>query len=270
MCLILFAHRAHPGYPLVVAANRDEFYERPTAPAAFWEDARDVLAGRDLRAGGTWMGVTRSGRWAAITNYRDPPAARPGAPSRGHLVGDFLRGDAPPGDYLAAVAARAREYDGFNLLVGDGSEVYYFGNRDVAEPQGAERDGRVRRLEPGVYGLSNHLLDTPWPKVERGKRALQALLAAEAGPTPGALLEILYDTEIAPAQALPDTGVGPEWERLLSASFVATPRYGTRSSTALLIDGAGKVTFVERSFLPGPVANGEVRHEFHLEPARRG
>jgi uncharacterized protein with NRDE domain len=256
MCLILLAHQAHPDYPLVLAANRDEFHERPTAPAVYWEEAPHVLAGRDLVAGGSWMGVTRSGRWAALTNYRDPPTARPGRPSRGALVGDFLRGSEAPEVYLAAVAAEAEQYDGFNLLVGDVASAHYYGNR---VPGGAA----PRKLEPGVYGLSNHLLDTPWPKVARGKRLLADLLDAGA-PTATALLEILYDTEIAPAHALPDTGVGAAWERALSASFVATPTYGTRASTALIIDGARTATFVERTFLPGPVLDGEVRLDLVL------
>jgi uncharacterized protein with NRDE domain len=256
MCLILLAHRAHPDYPLVVAANRDEFYARPTAPAAFWDDAPHVLAGRDLEAGGSWLGVTRSGRWAALTNYRDPSLTRTGRPSRGALVGDFLRGDASPADYLAAVAADAERYDGFNLLVGDLTGAHYFGNR-------VSGDAAPRTLEPGLYGLSNHLLDTPWPKVARGRRLLGELLESGA-PTTGALLEILYDTEIAPAHALPDTGVGAEWERVLSASFIATPTYGTRASTALVIDDARHATFVERTFLPGPVVDGEVAFELVL------
>jgi uncharacterized protein with NRDE domain len=256
MCLILLAHRAHPDYPLVLAANRDEFYARPTAPAAYWEDAPHVLAGRDLTGGGTWLGITRNGRWAALTNYRDPPTPRPGRPSRGALVGDFLRGDATSAAYIAAVAADAQRYDGFNLLVGDMSDAYYFGNRMPG-------DATPRRLEPGLYGLSNHLLDTAWPKVARGRRLLGELLDA-GSPSPAALLDILYDTEIAPLHELPDTGVGAELERALSASFVATPSYGTRASTALIVDRAGNATFVERTFLPGPVAGDEVRHELVL------
>lgn len=257
MCLILLAHRVHPDYPLVLAANRDEFYERPTAAAVFWADAPHVLAGRDLTGGGTWLGITRSGRWAAVTNYRDPPAARSGRPSRGALVGDFLRGDAEPEDYLRAVAAEAEQYDGFNLLIGDLGRAHYFGNRMAPEA------GPVT-LEPGLYGLSNHLLDTPWPKVARGRRMLGQLLDAGA-PTAEALLEILHDTEIAPAHDLPRTGIGAEWERVLSASFVATPTYGTRASTALLVDRSHHAVVVERSFLPGPVPHGEVRFEVPLE-----
>lgn len=256
MCLILFAHRAHRDYPLVFAANRDEFHDRPTAPAAFWPDAPRVLAGRDLRGGGSWMGVTREGRWAALTNYRDPPVTRPDRPSRGALVADFVTGTARPDEYLSALAADADRYDGFNLLVGDLDDVFYFSNRMAGA-------GAPRRLEPGVYGLSNHLLDTPWPKVARGRQRLTELLQTRE-PTAEALLEILYDTEIAPLDTLPDTGVEAEWERVLSAAFVATPVYGTRASTALIINDAARATFVERSFLPGPVQNGEVRFELRL------
>jgi uncharacterized protein with NRDE domain len=153
-------------------------------------------------------------------------------------------------------AADAERYDGFNLLLGDLGSAHYFGNRTpgAAAP---------RRLEPGLYGLSNHLLDTPWPKVARGRRLLAELLDAGA-PTAGVLLEILYDTEIAPAHALPDTGVATEWERALSASFIATPTYGTRASTALVVDDARNATFVERTFLPGPVLDGEVRFDLVL------
>lgn len=261
MCLILFAHRAHAAYPLVIAANRDEFYERPTAPAAFWHDAPHVLAGRDLQAGGSWLGITHDGRWAALTNYRDPPSPVPGRPSRGALVAGFLTGDAAPDNYLADVAARADQYDGFNLLVGDATGAWYFGNR-------ATDDAGPRRLEPGVYGLSNHLLDTPWPKVARGRQRLGELLAGGAVDAES-LLGILYDTEIAPAQSLPDTGIGAEWERVLSAAFVATPVYGTRASTALIVTAAGELTFVERSFRPGPVAAGDVRFQHRLTTSLR-
>jgi uncharacterized protein with NRDE domain len=254
MCLILLAYRAHPDYPLVLAANRDEFHARPTAAAGFWKDAPHVLAGRDLEAGGSWLGVTRTGRWAALTNFRDPPAKRVGSASRGALVADFLHGDASPVDYLADVAANAEQYDGFNLLVGDAAGAHYYGNRSDAAP---------RTLEPGLYGLSNHLLDTAWPKVERGKRRLGQLLA-DGPPSPDALLEILYDTEIAPLHTLPDTGIGAPLERALSASFIATPSYGTRASTALIIDHARNATFVERSFLPGPTVSEEMRFDVRL------
>jgi uncharacterized protein with NRDE domain len=169
MCLILFAYQRHPRYRLILAANRDEFYARPTAPLGFWADHPQVLAGRDLEQKGTWLGVTRGGRLAAITNYRDPQAIKPNAPSRGHLVSDFLKGSIPPLDYLQDISASAARYSGFNLLVGDPSGLFYFSNHGAV----------MCRLAPGLYGLSNGLLDIPWPKVDQGKQALAALVREE-------------------------------------------------------------------------------------------
>jgi uncharacterized protein with NRDE domain len=237
MCLILFAWKVLPDFPLVLAANRDEFYERPSAPADFWEDAPDLLAGRDLRDGGTWLGVTREGRVAALTNYRDPASLKTGAPSRGILVSDYLRGRENPEAYLGRIAPEADCFNGFNLLVGDADELLCFSNRGARE-----------RLQPGIYGLSNHLLDTPWPKVAQGKSALKALLQAEKGVAPEALFALLADRTRPPDDRLPDTGVGLEWERVLSPLFIESPAYGTRSSTVLLIDRDGCMTFIERVF----------------------
>lgn len=242
MCLILLAHDAHPDYRLVVAANRDEFYARPTAPAAPWPEAPHVVAGRDLEAGGTWMGVTRDGRWAAVTNHHDPGERAKGERSRGALVGDYLLGAAPPLDYLRRVEAEGERYAGFNLLAGDAESLGWLSNRAPGP----------RPLAPGIYGLSNALLDTSWPKVERGKRELRLLLASD--PTPDALLDILLDRTLAEEATLP--GGGP-----LSASFVATPGYGTRSSTALLVDRAGRALLVERSFSPEREGWTEARWE---------
>jgi uncharacterized protein with NRDE domain len=243
MCLILFALHAHPEYRLVVAANRDEFYARPTDPAAFWEDAPDVLAGRDRQAGGTWIGITRSGRFAAITNYRDPGKILPHAPSRGDLVADFLRGTGEPEAYLKALQSRASAYNGFNLLIGRGDDLWYYSNVE----------DQIRKLVPGVYGLSNHLLDTPWPKVVRGKESLRRILA-EGSVVPGQVLTELKHTVIAADKDLPDTGVGLEWERLLSPMFIATEGYGTRSSTVVLVRPDGKVHFSERTYFPSTAA----------------
>lgn len=257
MCLILLAHRVHPDFPLVFAANRDEFYARPTAPAGWWEDAAEVLAGRDLRAGGTWMGVTRGGRWAAVTNYRDfrlEGAERPGGRSRGELVSGFLLGDDAPEEYIRGLQERAVEYNGFNLLVAAGDSLWYFSNRG----------GAPEELEPGVYGLSNHLLDTPWPKVVRGKRALAALLQEGYLLPPDPLFEILAGSDPAPDAELPDTGVGRDLERALSSLFIVTPVYGTRASTVLLISRAGMATFVERSFAAGAQRGEEIRYEFEI------
>lgn len=236
MCLILVAWRQHPDFPLVVAANRDEFFARPTAAAARWDDAPQVLAGRDLEAGGTWLGVAANGRFAAVTNVREP-GVPPGRLSRGKLTRDFLTGGDSPGTYLASVDPGA--YSGFNLLVGDADQLHYLSNRD----------GGVRELPAGIYGVSNHLLDTPWPKLAAAKgRFAQALGQL---PAPDLFFAILADREIVPDQALPRTGVPLEWERLLSAIFVVSPAYGTRASTLVMVGRDGAVRLEERSFGPG-------------------
>jgi uncharacterized protein with NRDE domain len=243
MCSIFFAYHAHPKYSLILAANRDEFYERPTAAAHFWlEDAPEILAGRDLVYKGTWLGVTRGGRFSAVTNYRDPLAPT-GNSSRGNLVGDFLRSAETPESYLQKVRRNARDYSGFNLLAGtfdSAAEIGYFSNR-------GDEGGGIRLLESGIYGLSNHLLDTPWRKVERGKAVLANLVEKENFAVES-LFEILLDTSRAADEDLPETGIGLERERLLSSIFIETPVYGTRSSTVLLIEAGGKVSFTERTY----------------------
>lgn len=256
MCLLLFSYRQHPQYPLVLAANRDEFYPRPTAPAAFWDDAPHVLAGRDLKGGGTWMGVSRSGRIAALTNYREWPGYDPEAPSRGALVADFLTGDAAPQAYLEALAPTADAYNGFNLIVGTATDLWYFSNREE----------EVRALAPGLYGLSNHLLDTPWPKVVRGKAALAHALQQDR-PDPEVLLALLRDTTCAPEGELPETGVGLEKERMLSPMFITSPSYGTRLSTVLLADAEGTLTFVEQTHAVGGAEAGTQSYEIQSQPA---
>jgi uncharacterized protein with NRDE domain len=256
MCLILLAHEAHPRYRLVVAANRDEAYARPTVPAAWWADAPGVLAGRDLLGGGTLLGVTRGGRFAAVTNFRESAPPPPDAPSRGHLVGGFLRGAEAPDAYLRALAARAGEYAGFNLLVGDGGELRYFGNRG----------GEARAVDPGIHGLSNALLDTPWHKVDRGRDGLAAALLRDQ-VDPEALFRVLWDAEPAPDEHLPDTGVGLERERVLSSPFIRSPEYGTRASTVLLVGRDGRVRFVERTVTPGVDGWTESAHEFRVDGA---
>ena len=256
MCFIVLSYRQHPRYRLVLATNRDEFYARPTAPAAFWDDAPSVLAGRDLQGGGTWLGVTRAGRLAALTNVREPHRHLDDAPTRGALVADYLTGMMQPRVYLDAVRQEAARYNGFNLLLGDTKDLFYFGNRAAD----------IQPLEPGLYGLSNHLLDTPWPKVERGKKALAAALRNDV-VDPETLFAFLADTEQAPDETLPDTGVGLEWERLLSPIFIASPAYGTRVSTVVLVDHLGHATFAERAYASG--ANGEPpitrRFDFEIE-----
>ena len=252
MCLVLLVHAVHPEYRLIVAANRDEFSDRPTSPARYWADAPDVLAGRDLRAGGTWLGITRGGRFAAVTNFRqgqhEPPAAR----SRGHLVSGYLMGKVGLSEYMTQVERDAQLYNGFNLLAADSRDISYCSNR------GAE----VRVLAPGIYGLSNHLLDTPWPKVTAGKAAVGALAGSSAAPELTAELFALLSDRTRPTDdRLPLTGIGPEWERLLSSAFIASPGYGTRSSTVVLVARTGKVVFAERSFGPNGEPAGEVRYE---------
>lgn len=253
MCLILLAVDTHPDYSLILAANRDEFYDRPTAPAAFWDDAPGVLAGRDLKAGGTWLGIDRLGRLAAVTNYRQGEREADSPRSRGHLVSDYLTGRFDAGAHVARVEGDAALYNGFNLIAGDLNALYYFSNRE----------GRRRVLKPGVYGLSNHLLDSPWPKVTAGKDNLAALLAGSGELVPS-LFALLADRQQASEDLLPRTGVSPEWERLLSSAFIVSAEYGTRSSTVVLVARDGRVVFVERSFGPGGAHGGESRHEFAL------
>lgn len=240
MCLILFAYRCHPRYELVVAANRDEYYDRATAPLAFWGEAPDVLAGRDLKEGGTWLGITRGGRFAAITNYRDPTHFMSAAPSRGRLVSDFLRSGESASAYLARLMPLANTYNGFNLLLGDGGALHYFSNRANRPPQ---------LLAPGVYGLSNHLLDTPWPKLARGREALRDLLISEAGFTSADLMHLLGDRTPAPEAEVPRTGLTLEWEIRLSPIFIAASEYGTRSSTVMLVDQHRRVHMAEQNWV---------------------
>lgn len=252
MCLVLIALDSHPDYSLILAANRDEFYDRPTAPAAFWADAPSVLAGRDLKASGTWLGIDRHGRFAAVTNYGQGQRESPAARSRGQLVSDFLTRDVGALEHVERARKEADLYNGFNLIAGDPWGVFYFSNRQ----------GRVRHLAPGVYGLSNHLLDTPWPKVAATKSAFGALLSDGAPELTAELFALLSDRNRPADALLPSTGVGPEWERLLSSAFIASDDYGTRSSTVVLIGRDGSMVFVERSFGPRGVAGAETRFQF--------
>jgi len=248
MCLIVFAWRPGHDRPLIVAANRDEFYARPTLPLAQWEDAPGVHAGRDLEAGGTWLGVGADGRFAALTNIRDP-GQLPALKSRGELVARFLTGRLPIADYLSEVVPRAAEYGGFNLLLGDGTELWHYNARDA----------RPQRLAEGLYGLSNAGLNTPWPKLLKARAALGEVLD---DPQPQALLALLNDPQPAPVADLPDTGVGLATETLLSSVFIASPAYGTRASTALIVHADGMRDMVERSFGPHGGHLGEV--ELHI------
>lgn len=244
MCLIVFAWRPGHAQPLIVAANRDEFYARPSLPLAQWPEAPHVHAGRDLEAGGTWLGIGANRRFAALTNIRDPQQP-PATKSRGELVARFLAGDLSIDDYLSDVVARAAEYAGFNLLLGNAHELWHF-NARASEPV---------MLQPGVYGLSNAGLDTPWPKLLKARAALSAVLD---DPQPERLLTLLSDAQTAPEAELPDTGVGMATESLLSSVFIASQSYGTRASTALIVRADGTRRMVERSFGPYGGHLGEV------------
>jgi uncharacterized protein with NRDE domain len=240
MCLIVVGCALRADYPLIVAANRDEFFARPTEAAHFWPDAPEVLAGRDREAGGTWLGLTRSGRFAALTNFRDGTRRGAGKRSRGWLVRDYLASAVSAEAFLEGVHARRDEYDGFNLLLGGAAGLYHYSNRG----------GGITRLAPGVHGLSNHLLNTPWPKVERAKAHLAQLADAAPAILNQRLFDLLADDRQAADETLPETGVSLEWERLLSSAFIRAPGYGTRSSTTVLVAASGAARFEERTFSP--------------------
>jgi uncharacterized protein with NRDE domain len=236
MCLILFAYKVVPGIPLIVAANRDEWFHRPTSPAAFWPDQPHILAGRDLKAGGTWLGISTTGRFAALTNFRNPTDRRPDAPSRGALASDFLGGEDSAFDFVNTLARRADPYNGFCMLAGDTQGLYFFSNRG---------DG-VTAIEPGIHGLSNHLLDTPWPKVFKGKAALGTLL--ERPHVINDYLDMMDDSvPVAERIELPSTE-NQDWESSLSSMRIMKGDYGTRCSTALRLQSDGRAEFSERTY----------------------
>ncbi|HSD99168.1 MAG TPA: NRDE family protein [Burkholderiales bacterium] len=260
MCLILLAWRVHPEFPLVFAGNRDEAYERPSSAAGFWADDPGIFGGRDLEKGGTWLGMTRTGRLAAVTNYRDGRAARVAPRSRGELTEAFLRGTDEPRAYLEGVEARGSDYGGYTLVVSDLERMVCISNR-----------GRgIEDIAPGIHGLSNHLLDTPWPKVARGKERLSALMKADEAGLMRGLFDVLEDRTVAPDAELPDTGVGLPRERELSCAFVAGERYGTRASTVLLLSRKDEVVCVERRFGAGGAPQGEAEQRFELYSRGRG
>ncbi len=235
MCLIFISINQHPRYELVVAANRDEFYNRKTAPAHFWEDAPNILGGRDLEAGGTWLGVNTNGKVSMITNYRDPKNINPAAPSRGKLVSDFLGDNTDGKKYLTSIQ-HPESYNGFNLITGTADALYYFSNYRAG----------ITEMKSGLFGLSNHLLDTPWPKVKKGKEMMTEILSRPF--TKNDLFQLLANESMASDDMLPDTGVGLERERALSAMFIKSPGYGTRCSTVILVDYENRFEFSERVY----------------------
>ncbi len=258
MCTILFSYKQTPGYRLIMGANRDEFLERPTEPLDYFNDEKTILAGRDLRGGGTWFGLHANGKVAGITNYRDPALNDRNALSRGKIIQDYLEGGTTPWEFLQILAKDASRYNGFNVILGDWSSLFFYSNAA----------GKVECLAPGIYGLSNHLLDTPWPKVKRGKKKLEQALGQPTEEIQAAVFSLLQDKLTPPDSSLPKTGVGLEWERILSSIFITSPSYGTRSSTFLSISEGKEVTLVEKSFEHAQYAvfeSGEKRFHFFLD-----
>ncbi len=239
MCLIFISINDHPKYKLIVAANRDEFYARNTAAVSVWLDHPDVIGGRDLEAQGTWMAMTKGGKIGMVTNYRDLKNLKLNAPTRGLLVTDFLFNGYKAEPYLKDVDLKASQYNGFSLLVGSIDELYYYSNYQ----------SRIIKLTQGFYGLSNHLLDTPWPKVKRGKEKMASVLTSHDFGS-SALFEVLRDEKIAPDNQLPNTGLDIERERAVSAMFIKSPNYGSRCSTVVLVDKENNVSYSERVYNP--------------------
>jgi len=257
MCTIFFAYRIVKGMPLIVAGNRDEFYDRPSHPMDYWADAPHVLAGRDLRANGTWMGVNKQGRVAFVTNYRNPEEQGQQFQSRGSLPAQFLLENPPATAFAETLENQDAQYRGYNLVFGTADDLYYYSNKSAG----------LKRLEPGLYGLSNHLLDTPWPKVSRGKETMCQWGEDPKRWTSSAIYEVLTDPQEAPDVDLPDTGVGLGWERLLSSTFIEAMNYGTRNTTIIRFSDNREIETEEWAW-QGPGAEPDKR-EFHFHLASR-
>lgn len=255
MCLIVFSYKQNADYPLIFAANRDEHYERPSQAAQFWEENPNILAGKDLKAGGTWMGINKDGEFSAVTNYRDPDIEKKDPPSRGKLVLDFLQNSESAPQYLSKLQSHADQYMGFNLLAGSLNKLGYYSNQQ----------NDILLLDSGLYGLSNHLLETSWPKVQRAKKNLSHIIQDDSiAPEP--LFDLLADDHEAPEEELPDTGIPKDIEKKVSPIFIKSDGYGTRCSTVLLIDHNGKATFAERRFKPGTMeVEEENQYHFSIE-----
>lgn len=254
MCLINFQLNHHHKYKLILAANRDEEYHRPTKPADFWDEDENILAGRDLRGMGTWLGITKEGRIAALTNIRNHnELLKTTQKTRGLLVSEFLRKEIDPAVYLKEISKDADEYSGFNLIAGTSDELYYLNNYDK----------EIVKIEEGVHGLSNHHLNTPWPKVIKGKEALTRITSQNDFNVED-LFKLLKNNDTAPLENLPDTGLSKDLEEQLSPLFIDTENYGTRCSTVVLIDKYNNVDFIERSYVHGRMTNEE-RYSFTIE-----
>ncbi|MGB1270683.1 MAG: NRDE family protein [Endozoicomonas sp.] len=242
MCLIVFSWQPDSKYPLVLAANRDEYYQRPTLDVSRWQDDPDIFGGRDLEAGGSWLAVNRNGRFAAVTNYREVPVNNENR-SRGELVSGFLTSRLSAREYLTSVSEQSSQWSGFNLLIADHSGLYYFSNRAPEKT--------IKPLQPGIYGLSNHLLDTPWPKLQQTRNGFADIITAS--PNPDQLIQLMKDDKRSPVEQLPDTGGGLEFEKLVSSCFIASDNYGTRNTSVLIFDQVETLHWTEQSYLPNGV-----------------
>lgn len=255
MCLIIVAYNAHPDFPLVLAANRDEMYRRPTRPAQFWPNYPSILAGQDLEQGGSWLGVDKYGRIAAVTNHRDSTEEKNGITSRGLLVSEYLQNSHSSINYLEQCISRTKNFDGFNLLLGDINALYFFSSREK----------QYQQLQAGVVGISNGGFDEAWPKVEQGKQQMSILIKNNRFHSHEALLAMLADNRLPDDESLPDTGIGLEWERILAPVFIRAKEYGTRASTVLTIDKDNNVRFSERVYDRQGQAENTSRYEFTIE-----
>jgi uncharacterized protein with NRDE domain len=258
MCLLVLAWRRHERHRLVIAANRDEFHARPATPLAPWPDIPGVVGGRDLLAGGTWFAVDQKRRYGIVTNFREFGRRRRTAPSRGGLIPAYLAGGGSPESCLRALETDAPAYAGFNLLLGDSDRLWYASNR---------ADTFARELPPGIYGLSNEFLDTPWPKLVRVRERFTALLgdpsACDTQTLCARLFDMLADREPAPSDQVPAGDLSPEWARKLSAPFVLDRGFGTRCSTVLTLDDDGSLALLERRFDADGNMTGESEHRLN-------
>ena len=253
MCVVFVAWKTREDVPLIVAANRDEFHGRPTQPAAFWIDAPHIIAGRDLEAGGTWMGVSQNGKWAAVTNLRKPEWMNFEAEkSRGDLVASYLDSEETPQEAASRIVEDRTSYGGFNLLLGNQDALVYITREEES----------IRSLPPGLYGLSNGSLDEPWPKVANGRKSFASWACSDLDITEG--LRILRNGDLPPDDMLPSTGVELNLERMLASIFIDGDTYGTRASTLLLLRKDGHHTFVERTFGPQGKSGGLVHIPFEF------
>lgn len=254
MCLIVFSYKEYQNYPFVFAANRDEFYTRPTDAAHVWETTPKILAGRDRKAGGTWLGISENGRFAALTNHRQMDDIKEDTTSRGIIVKDFLLSEGNPREYLAELQRNGHKFNGFNLIAGTFNDLFYMSNK---------KDG-IFKVQPGNHALSNAFLNTPWPKTEKSSQAFKKILD-EGGPDEEKLFNMLQNDQRYPHEKLPDTGLPKEMEKAVSSVFIETDDYGTRSSTIVIVDKSMHVRFIEKTYAPGSKETDQVvRKSFEL------